>query len=136
MALLLAAPKLLLGAVLWAGAALILIAYAAALGVRYSIASKNSVRAMVWTLGTSLFIGGGYFFCCSPFMIGSGSGAEIVAAPAIPYLLMYPLFMRDDYGPREAVWTFTFVTGCAGYLAAALILFLASVTALDQGERE
>jgi ABC-type transport system involved in multi-copper enzyme maturation permease subunit len=136
MALLLASPKLLLGAILWTGIAVVLVAYAAALGIRYSISGKNSVRAMIWTLGTSIFLGGGYFFCCAPMMTGSGNGTELVVAPAVPYLLTYPLFMLDEYGPRDGGWTLAFIIGCGGYLLAAVLLFVASLKALEQREGE
>jgi hypothetical protein len=132
MAMLALRPTLIIGAGLWAGVAMVLLVYVAALGLRYSLHAKNSVRAMIWTLATSVFLGGGYFFCCAPLMFGSSRGEEIALAPAVPFLLGYPFFIWDEYGSRGGTETFAFLVGSGGYLIAGIILFAATLAAMDR----
>jgi ABC-type transport system involved in multi-copper enzyme maturation permease subunit len=129
-------PKLILGSGLWAGVAIVLLVYVAALGLRFSINAKNSVRAMIWTLATSVFIGGGYFFCCAPVMVGSTHGGEIAMAPAIPYLLSFPFFIWEESGSSAGTLTFAFLIGGGGYLIAAAVLYGASLEAIRRSPGE
>jgi ABC-type transport system involved in multi-copper enzyme maturation permease subunit len=128
-------PRHVLSAVVWCAAFSILAAYAAALGTRYSVRASNSVRAMIWTLGTSTFVGGGYFFCCVPFLVGTSSGTELlISAPAVPFLLLYPCFMGNEFAPDAREMVLAFVVGCTGYLVAAVLLFLTGLVALERRE--
>ncbi len=84
---------------------LIVLLFGCALGVFYSAAGTSSLRAMGSTLGTLFFVGGGYLFCCVPLLMTGpgGDGGEVILAPCIPFLLIYPLLSWEV--PRTSATT-------------------------------
>jgi len=107
--------------------------FVSSLGVIYSLRLKSSMRAMGATLGTLLFVGGGYFItCCFPLMVASGPGDEglmLILAPCIPFLLSLPtmaseFFFQGSSGlhDEEVMLLFAYCAGNVGYLIAATVL--------------
>lgn len=129
-------PKTILGTAIWAFVAMLLATYVAALGLCFSAWAKNSVRSMIWTAGVAVFFGGGYFFCCIPLLFASTWAEEIIMAPAIPFLLAYPIFIWEDSGPSSALLSATFVTGIMAYAITTFILFASTVGVLGRAETE
>jgi ABC-type transport system involved in multi-copper enzyme maturation permease subunit len=123
------------------GTFLLLAVYAAALGVRYSLWCRNSLRAMAVTLTTGLFVGGLYMFCCMPvFIISSGPGggrlAALTAAPCIPFLLVLPgiVYAAGDNFTRNTeggMLVFAYLLGVGGYLTAAVVLASSAISRFD-----
>lgn len=118
---------------------LILAFYVAALGVRYSLSCRNSLRAMAATVGTAGFFGGLYFFCCMPFFIGMRSGGDgftLVFGPCIPFLLAFPgiaytsgqRFLENREGPAMLC---AFIIGLVGYSVAAWALICSGINFFD-----
>ncbi|MCE5269370.1 MAG: ABC transporter permease subunit [Planctomycetaceae bacterium] len=115
---------------------LILAFYAAALGVRFSLRCKTSLRAMGATLAVALFVGGLYLFCCMPVFIASnpGEGAVLVAAPCVPYLLAMPgiYFVEHGHMGREgSAFVAAYFLGTFGYLVAGFFLTYRSIDGFD-----
>jgi hypothetical protein len=135
-------PKFLVAIPFLLGMFVLLAFYAAALGVRYSLRCRSSMRAMAATLATGLFVGGMYLFCCMPVMIAGGGGrgpdhaAWLMATPCVPFLLAFPgsvymygdQFLRSDEG---GVMIFACFLGTIGYLAAAIILAASGISRFD-----
>lgn len=125
------------------GTFLLLAFYAAALGVRFSLRCKNSLRAMAATLVTGLFVGGMYLFCCIPVLVAasprSGEGASFMLAPCIPFLLGLPawVYMAGDEffrAPRDegAIMLFAYIIGTVGYTIAGIALTGSSIASFDR----
>ena len=109
------------------GTFLLLAFYAAALGVKFSLRCRSSLRAMGATLAVGLVAGGGYLFCCMPLAVagsfagrGPGQAMELVFAPCIPMLLALPgiiavegeQFFRNEEG---GIMLFAYILGMIGY---------------------
>lgn len=114
----------------------VLAVFAAALGVVYSLYSRTSLRAMGAAVGTLLFVGGGYLFCCGGLLAMRGGpedpGLVMVLAPCIPFLTALPHMMgvealyQETYYTHETSLIVTFIVGMVGYaLATAAILAIA-----------
>jgi hypothetical protein len=129
-------PKTMLGSVIWAIVAMLLATYVASLGLCFSAWAKNSVRSMIWTAGVAVFFGGGYFFCCLPLLFASQWAEEIIMAPAIPFLLAFPIFIWEDRTLSSGILMATFVTGMVGYSVATFLLFASTVGAIGRTESE
>ncbi len=86
------------------GTFLLLAAFASALGVIYSLWCRTSMRAIIATLASGIFVGGAYFFCCMPLMITMrGEEGMIMLAGCIPFLLGCPagFYMQNINSPQS-----------------------------------
>lgn len=114
--------------------------FIAAMGVRLSLSSSNSTRAMAGTIAAGLFLGGGYLFCCAPLMWGPGSEeTAIILAPCIPFLLAFPqivfvdVFVEPGGMSKEmGVMLFAYCLGVAGYLIVGMGLAETTVGSFDR----
>jgi ABC-type transport system involved in multi-copper enzyme maturation permease subunit len=125
------------------GTFLILAFYAAALGVRYSLWCRSSMRAMAATLATGLFVGGIYLFCCMTVMIaarpsGPDEGILLIFTPCVPFLLGFPSVaysesdhMFSGHHSEGPVLVFAYILGNVGYLIAAVALTGSSIGSFD-----
>jgi ABC-type transport system involved in multi-copper enzyme maturation permease subunit len=134
-------PKFLIVIPFLLGTFLLLAVYAAALGVRYSLKCRNSLRSMAATLATGLFVGGLYFFCCMPVLImGSGRGPEklamLMCAPCVPFLLALPgiVYTMGEHsmrGDEGGLMVFAYLLGVGGYLTTAIVLASSAIARFD-----
>jgi ABC-type transport system involved in multi-copper enzyme maturation permease subunit len=124
----------LMGIPVMAGSLLVIAMFVAALGVRISLKAKNSLRAMALTIGVGIFLGGGYLLCCVPMMVHSHGDGEIILAPCIPFLLVFPGIVAQE-GTRslahETAVGPAYLLGMAGYATATVLLYLNSVAEFD-----
>ena len=109
-------------------------AFMASLGLFFAAATKTSLRAMMQTLGTALFVGGGHWFCCAApigFMTGGGGpGSEWVyaflAGLTPPAVLAISAFQGEEFrvinSGRETELFFIMACGVVLYIAAAFFL--------------
>ena len=104
--------------------------YVTNLGLCFSLQSQTTLRAMGATLGTLIFTGGGYMFCCCMVMaFGRGGGDEIMIflAGCIPFLAVFPIFaylgLMDDFGGFEEEMAVAYVLGIIGYLIVSVCLY-------------
>jgi ABC-type transport system involved in multi-copper enzyme maturation permease subunit len=80
----------------------------ASLGVAFSAGSKTTLRAMMWTVGLAVLIGGGHWFCCGlPVMAvtsGSDALAKFLFGLTPPAVMAFAAFTEDNLRnmPREA----------------------------------
>jgi ABC-type transport system involved in multi-copper enzyme maturation permease subunit len=92
----------------------------------YSLRSNTTLRALGFSLATTLFIGGGYLMCCCPILaIGrvDDDSMAVGLAPCMPFLFTAPsvAFAEGDLtgsGPPIIAWGI----GVVGYLIASLML--------------
>jgi hypothetical protein len=86
------------------------------------------------TLGTCLFVGGGYMFCCMPLMMtgGGDGGEEIMLAPFIPFLLAFPGICSMDVGHMPTEVGVAFFFGMLGYAIAAGFLYVVTKETFDR----
>jgi len=99
----------------------ILTYFFATLGVMFSLYCRNSTRAMAATISVSLFVGGGYLFCCVPMMFGPGNDQALVFAPCVPFLLSAPLFFEGGVPHQEGLRV-AYLMGLAFYTGGGLLL--------------
>jgi ABC-type transport system involved in multi-copper enzyme maturation permease subunit len=102
--------------------------FAAVVGLLFSLKMKTSLRAMAATVGTTVFVGGAYLFCCMPLLWSGPNDAEFVLAGCVPFLLGVPVafnpktfFPTNDNDVRMAT---TYVIGIGLYLMVTLFLFV------------
>lgn len=129
-------PRMVFGIVFSLGTLIVLAAFTASLGVMISLRSGSSNRASSWTLGTLVFLGGGYMFCCVPMTFGLGSADEVVMAlfmaPCSPFLLVLPLTASwGDSNVAEELYA-SYILGTLGYGVAAAILYSAAHQRFDE----
>jgi len=101
----------------------------------YSLRSNTTLRALGFSLATTLFIGGGYLMCCCPILaIGrvNDDSMAIGFAPCMPFLITAPsiLFAEGDLsssGPPIVAWGI----GVIGYFIASLMLLAYLSTNFD-----
>lgn len=130
-------PTFLFGAAFSLGTLIVLALFASALGVLISLRSSSSNRASTWTLGTMVFLGGGYMFCCIPLAFGFGPSDEglmsLFIAPCSPFLLAFPMMASwGDAGSAEPAIFAGYVLGIGGYGIAAAILYFSAVNNFDE----
>lgn len=113
--------------------AVILAAFATTLGVFVSLAARSTARAQGTTMTVLLFVGGGYLFCCVPFMHGPG-GESAVLTLCAPFLLVVSLSIDhlDKFGPRQELVLPEYVFGTFGYAVATCVLYAAAVARFDR----
>ena len=101
--------------------------YVSNLGLFFSLRSQTTLRSMGATLGTLIFTGGGYMFCCCMVLSTSGSSQDsfmLFLAACIPFLLAFPIFAYADFGGGvEEGMFFAYGLGIVGYLIAAFCLY-------------
>jgi ABC-type transport system involved in multi-copper enzyme maturation permease subunit len=113
------------------GTFLLLAAYASALGVIYSLWCRTSMRAIIATLATGIFAGGGYLFCCIPLMMTMrGDEGIIVLAGCIPFLLACPPMCYVEKPPGAALTAYVF--GMMGYFVAMAALVVSAIGSFDR----
>lgn len=131
-------PGYILGIALTLATFAVMAFYVTNLGIFFSLRSKTSLRAMGSTLGTLLFTSGGYFLCCCTVMMNSrGDLEEIILAPCIPFLLVFPTVayesMTDNRGwsgPEDEL-VVGYVIGMILYVFVGGILFLTTTERFD-----
>ena len=106
------------------------------LGVLLSMRMKSSLWAMAATLGIGFFVGGGYLFCCVPFLIAGGGGnggEEIMLTPCIPFLMAAPaeFYVHGVRGSSEGSMLAANFFGFIGYTITAIILYASTVSCFD-----
>ena len=111
-----------------------------ALGNFFSLRSKNSTRALAATIGTLIFLNGGYLFCCIPFRTNSSVifaastpvifGVSLLSVQSIQELLL----TNDNYEMIAAcvVGVFAYAIAAAGLVASMVNSFDA---VLDRPDR-
>ena len=131
-------PNFFLAMIFMAVAFLVLAWYATNLGLTYSLRSKTTLRSIGFTLGTFIFLGGGYMLCCCSVMFSGGGGSEIMLAPCIPFLLAIPTMAYHDFfglsgssGMDDEMYI-VYVFGMGGYLVAALLLSVMITSRFDE----
>jgi len=73
------------------------------IGLWFSMVSRSTMRAAVWTIFTTLVLGGGYMFLCMPLLLLSarhGGGEEIakfLAGLIPPFVLGFLAFSGEDF---------------------------------------
>jgi hypothetical protein len=106
---------------------------AVALGVLFSLRMKSSLWSMAATLGTSVFVAGGYLFCCIPLM--RGPDTEVILAGCVPFLLGFPLAIDPDWthhAPEQvARLSVICAVGVGFYFLAMLGLLAAAIGGFD-----
>jgi ABC-type transport system involved in multi-copper enzyme maturation permease subunit len=111
----------------------LVIAFASALGLFYSLRCTTSMRAMGATLVTLLVVGGGYMFCCMPIM--SGNDGQFILAGCLPFLVIAPDMFFVDWisegnhfgSDSEGEIVAAYIFGVIGYAVATLMLNSASI---------
>ncbi len=114
----------------------ILMLFCSTLGTYISLASRSTLRAVTTTMVLLVFLGGGYLFCCMPFMVGArdGGGSEFLMAPSAPFLLFVSLSfgnLAKHLGSEFDRMVGPFLIGTFGYAVATAALFSASATRFD-----
>ncbi len=130
-------PTMLLGFLFSLAAILAVALFAAALGVLLSLRSSSSNRAATWTLGTMVFLGGGYMFCCIPMMIGLGPGDDfaivVYLAPCSPFLIGFPTMAAwSELGGGEEYLYAAYELGVLGYAIGAGVLYNTASSRFDE----
>ena len=128
--------SLFLPALFAVGTLLVVLLFGCSLGVYFSAGANSSLRAMGSTLGTLIFLGGGYLFCCVPMMIGgSGRAGEVVLALCIPFLVAFPLIANDirASGPEGALYV-AYILGLIAYSIASILLAVAAMVRIRPNE--
>jgi ABC-type transport system involved in multi-copper enzyme maturation permease subunit len=112
--------------------------FVSCLGVYFSLLADTGMKALAWTMGTLLLVGGGYLMCCCPlvFMGGRGEDGMLMGlAPLIPFLLAAPTLVAGDASQlsnNAGYLLGAFCLGVAGYLVTASLLYRAAVAQFDQ----
>lgn len=120
------APLMLVALPFELGVLLVLAAFVVALGLRFSLTASNSTRALALTIGTAVFVGGGFLFCCVPLMVGGRGGRDLEAllmAPVMPLLLAFPGATCIDAHAPDRI-TAAFLLGSVGYAIAVVVLLV------------
>lgn len=114
-------------------------AFMASLGMFFAAASKTSLRAMMQTVGTALFVGGGHWFCCiAPigfFLIGGGPGSEwlygFLMGLTPPMVLGFSAFHGEEFRwlgqGRESELLVAALFGVIVFVVAACLLRIFAV---------
>ncbi len=135
-------PDFLLAVPFIVGTQLVLCTFVTALGVLFSLKSRNTLRSMGGTLGVTFVLGGGYMLCCClPLSMGSGPGRAseiLMLTPCMPYLLAAPSIFYEafqaghaylaSYGEMQLAYLF----GTSGYAAGAIALFFISTANFEE----
>ncbi|MCG8449468.1 MAG: ABC transporter permease subunit [Pirellulales bacterium] len=107
--------------------------YVTNVGLLFSLRSKTTLRAMGSALGTLIFTGGGYLFCCCVVMASSRSGdAEIMLAACIPFLIALPALAYAESHVWQNEILFAFGLGVVGYFILAVLLYWLLTRQFDQ----
>lgn len=89
--------QLSLLAVFWVAIlVLVLSVFSFTVGFRFSVCCRSSLRAISWTLGLLVFVGGGYLFCCLPVVFAGSDAATVLLATCIPVLLAVPFIISIE----------------------------------------
>jgi len=113
----------------------ILLLFCSTLRVYVSLLSRSTMRAMATATAVLVFLGGGYLFCCAPFMISGGRGGEIILTPCAPFLIVISLAigrLKDFSGPGSMEALVPYTLGTFGYAVATGMLYAACVSRFDE----
>ncbi len=108
--------------------------FGSAVGLLFSLACKNSMKAMLGAIGVCLFIGGGYLTLFFPIMrLGQSEHMDFVQTLSVPSLL----WVAHDLGRRLATGdlpesTRPFFVGLGAYTAMSVTLTAAIVLAFER----
>jgi len=123
-------PGFLLAALATLATFLLYAWYVTNLGLFFSLSSQTTLRAMGATLGTLLFTGGGYMFCCCMVAQGTGSSESDLAlflAPCIPFQIAFPtlayLETARSYSMMDENMPIAYTLGTIGYLVVGAVLY-------------
>ena len=102
--------------------------FVAVVGLLFSLKMKTSLRAMAATVGTTMFVGGAYLFCCLPVLWSGPNDGEFLLVGCVPFLLGVPVaFDPNDFSATND-WDLrmvtTYVIGMGLYVMATLFLFV------------
>ncbi len=102
--------------------------FATGVGLFYSLKFASSVKAIGATLGTLIFVGGGYAFCCClPMFFAAGPGDEMVLIfmACIPLIQAVPgplVFEGFDGGGEWSMLLIDYLFGTFGYAVAGAVI--------------
>ena len=117
-------PDFIIFMALLAGVLGLFSCFVTSIGLSYSLRSKTTMRSMGFTLGTLVFLGGGYMFCCCILDGIGGQGSEIILAACIPFLVVFPVVALDAPGAsNDPDMIAAFVVGIVGYLIATMTVY-------------
>ncbi len=117
--------------------------FATALGTYFSLSCRNSTRALVWTIGTLIFISGGYLF----LVLLIYDDSPIVTVASTPVIVGFSGASYSDIwglmGFRTSAWNSAWdreqtkmvigmIVATVGYLVAAALLTWASFARFDE----
>jgi len=111
--------------------------FIAVLGTYLSLRSSSSARAIAATIAILVFLNGGYLFCCTPAMNGSGSllftaGVTPMIVTAAPFSFCnFEEFFRGGPGPSRETIFMTFVFSLAFYGVSAFVLLHACLSRFE-----
>jgi ABC-type transport system involved in multi-copper enzyme maturation permease subunit len=109
--------------------------FAAVVGLLFSLKMRTSLRAMAATVGTTVFVGGAYLFCCLPVLWSGPGDSEFVLAGCVPFLLGAPIALNPNESPPWGNWeasiTATFIVGMGLYVMATFLLFAVARSNFD-----
>jgi hypothetical protein len=102
--------------------------FATGVGLFYSLKFASSVKAIGATLGTLIFVGGGYLFCCCiPMMFASGGGDEgiLMFMACIPVIQACPgplVFEGLQGNDEPMMFLIDYAFGTFGYGVFGLVI--------------
>ena len=110
--------------------------FATAVGLSFSLKFDSSLKAIGATLGTLIFVGGGYLFCCCiPIFISSGPGGQgtLMFMVCIPFLqaIPGPLIVHGLDQHEGGLLLIDYIFGTFGYAAMASTLASSLVSNFD-----
>ena len=114
----------------------VFLAFAAGLGMFFSVPAKSTARAMALTALVLIVVNGGYTMCCIPLQANS----PLIALGVTPAILPITLLSYDDFralwSPPNRFfhadeWFVTCVLGTSAYAAAAISLLIVTINQFD-----
>jgi ABC-type transport system involved in multi-copper enzyme maturation permease subunit len=113
----------------------VFLTFTSAFGTYQSLRSKTSLRAQATTIGTLVFLNGGYLMCCAPLtrdttVVAAGCTPFIVAASLVSYREVSELLGDTPRWTSEAAVTCIF--GFVVYTAATIGMVSTCVRSFDK----
>ena len=114
---------------------MLLCPFFAGMGLFFSLRSRNSTRAMCWSLLVAIFLGGGYLMCTSPLMatlvkmrVINRHQEDVVLIGCASWLVAWP----GSDPPRQQVHTSLYLAGVWSYVVLGVSLSFANVLMFDR----